>query len=103
MIRITLFNIITFTMMIATASVIWTRFHRPIENNWPLMYYAGMVVYLKAFDGSLNPTFVYIGVVVALLLRFEFLGGFILKVVRALDFVILAYFMWRGLALLLML
>lgn len=102
MIRLTPFAIITFIMMIATASVIWTRLHRPLENNWPLMFYAGIVVYSKVFDGSFSPSVVYVGVVCALLLRFEFLGGFLLKILRAVDLAILIYFIWRGLALLML-
>jgi hypothetical protein len=51
----------------------------------------------------LNPNAVYAGLICVLLLRFEFLGGFVLKMVRAIDLAILVYFMWRGLAQLMML
>lgn len=102
MIRLTPFSVITFIMMVATAGVIWIRFRKPVENNWPLFYYLAVVVYLKAFDGALEPMVVYVGMVVALLLRFEFLGGFILKVVKVADLLILGYFLWRGVSMILM-
>jgi hypothetical protein len=102
MIRITPFNVITFIMMVATAGVIWMRYRKTVENNWPLFYYLGIVVYLKAFDGSLEPLAVYVGMVAALFLRFEFLGGFILKSVKVVDLLILGYFLWRGGSMILM-
>jgi hypothetical protein len=102
MIRLTPFNVITVIMMAATAWVIWARSHKPVENNWPLFYYLGIVIYLKTFERSFDPLIVYIGLVSALFLRFEFLGGFILKTVRMMDLMILAYYIWRGLAMVMM-
>jgi hypothetical protein len=101
-IRPTAFNVLTVVMMLLTAWVIWARFTKSLESSWPLVYYLGIVIYLKAFEGALDPYWVYVGVVSGLFLRFEFMGGLFLKMVRAVELVVLGYFLWRGYGLLMM-
>jgi hypothetical protein len=99
---VTTFSFLTFILLVLTIWVGISRFTRGLEGNWPLVYYLLMVAHLKAFEGGLNPYWVYVGVVSALFLRFEFMGGVPLKVVRVLELAALAYVAWRSLALVLM-
>jgi len=66
-----------------------------MENNWPLIYYLLLVLYQKRYPDNIAPIGVYIGVVNALFLRFEFVGGIMVKILRAIEIMVLAYVLWR--------
>ena len=102
-IRFTTFNFVTMVVMGLTIWLAWARFSMRSESNWPLFYYLAVVGYFKTFDGALNPYWVYVGVVNALFLRFEFLGGLAEKIPRFVEMVFLGYVLWRGIALILLL
>jgi len=101
--RFTLFNTLTLLVMAATAAMTWIRLRVSIEKTWPLVYYLILVGYSEAFPGSLSPYAVFAGVVSGLLLRFEFMGGAVLKGVRVVEFIVFAYVFVRTVQLLLML
>lgn len=70
------------------AGTIWlaaTRFRLRLENNWPLFYYFAAVVHLNMYVGILNPYVVYVAVICALLLRFEFLNERVVALVRLVE------------------
>lgn len=98
----TVFNLITLALMGLTVWLGVSRQSTKLESNWPLFYYVSLVAYLKVFEGSLDPYMVYVGVVSALFLRFEFMGGWFLKIVRATEMFILAYVIYRCFALIMM-
>lgn len=100
--RWTLFNGITLFVMALTAAMIYIRFRFPPEKTWPLFYYLAPIGYARAFGGSLNKYWVFAGLVFGLILRFEFLGGPVPKVVRAAEIAVLAYVIVRGFQLLLL-
>ncbi len=100
-IALTTFSVITAIMVGLTVWLAFWRFNRPLESNWPLVYYLALVVYSKAFEGALDPAWVFTGVISALFLRFEFMGGAFLKFVRGLELLMLAYYSWRGCSLML--
>ena len=80
--------------MIVAGCTVWLAIARGrarLEINWPLFYYGGLVIFQKRYPETLAPIWVYIGVVNALFLRFEFVGGWVIKVLRAIDLIILAY------------
>lgn len=101
--RFTLFNSLTLLVMAASAAMIWIRLRFSIEKTWPLAYYLIVIAYSEAFPGSLSPYAVFTGVVCGLLLRFEFMGGPVLKAVRVIEFGVFGYVLVRGTQLLLML
>jgi hypothetical protein len=100
--RLTLFNAVTLSLMALTVFMVYARFRYRLDANWPLLYYAIVVAYWQAFEGALNPYWGLTGLTSALLLRFEFLGGFPLTVVRAIEILFFGYILWRGLGLLLL-
>ncbi|MCE5308814.1 MAG: hypothetical protein LLG20_14340 [Acidobacteriales bacterium] len=87
----TTFVLLTFILLVLTVWMVLGRFTRGLESNWPLVYYFMVVAYLKAFDGGLNPYLVYVAVVCGLFLRFEFMGGIILKAFRTVEMFTLVY------------
>lgn len=99
--RFTLFNNLTLALMALTIWMAVARFTMRQESNWPLVYYFLLAVYWKAFEGGLNGYWVLAGVACGLLLRFEFLGGPVLKMVRGAELAVFAYVLWRSTGLLL--
>jgi hypothetical protein len=100
--RLTLFNVCTLILICLAASLAAARLRLRPESNWPLFSYAGVVGYWKAFEGGLNTWWVFAGVACAVLLRFEFLGGAALALVRAVEYAFVGYVILRGLQLLLL-
>ena len=66
------------------------RFKSRQDWTWPLFYYLFVVVFHQAYPGKLPVWAVYVGVVAALLIRFEFLTPKVNNVVRILEFLILS-------------
>ncbi len=102
MFNLTPFNLITAVLMGLTIWLGMSRFRIKLESNWPLFYYLFLVGHLKAFEGGLDPYVVYVGVVSALLLRFEFIGGWFLKIVRVTEIFVLSYVIYRCFTLIMM-
>ena len=87
-------NVTTGVMVILTVWTVVSRFRFRPDANWPMVYYLFVVIYHQMSPGRLNPWVIYIGVVSALLLRFEFLGGALLKLLRALEVLVLLALTW---------
>lgn len=101
--RFTLFNSLTLFVMALTIGMFYARFRCRLESTWPLFYYVVVVGFWLAFGGALAAPWVIGGLACGVLLRFEFMGGFVLKGVRVLEMIFFGYVLWRCLALLLML
>ena len=100
--RFTLFNSLTLLVMALTIGMIYARFRYRLENTWLLAYYVIVAGFWLAFEGSLAAPWVVGGIACGVLLRFEFMGGFVLNSVRVLEMVFFGYVLWRCLALLLL-
>src|SRR6266496_2304913 len=100
-IPITLFNVLTLGMLAATVWVAIKRFTLPVDSNWPLAYYAILVAYCRAYAYSLDNYWVLAGLLCGLLLRFEFLGGAAVKLIRAVEIGVFVYVVGRCAVLLL--
>lgn len=83
-------NITTGVFVGLAGWTIVTRFRSRVDSNWPMIFYLLVVIYHQALPSRLNPYIVFAGVVSTLLLRFEFMGGRFLKVMRAVDVLLLA-------------
>ncbi len=100
--RFTLFNSLTLFVMALTIGMIYARFRYRLENTWLLAYYVVVVGFWLAFEGSLAAPWVIGGAACGVLLRFEFMGGFVVNSVRVLELVFFGYVLWRCTALLLL-
>jgi hypothetical protein len=78
----------------AIISTLWlmrVRFTRPIETPCALGYYVFLVLFARYNEMEFNNYWIFGGVICALFLRFEFMGGVILKVFRTGEFVVHVY------------
>jgi hypothetical protein len=64
------------------------------ENNWPLFYYAGIVIFHNSYPGVFYEPALYVAIIAGLFLRFEFLNRTLVLIVRAVELVALAYLGW---------
>ncbi len=96
--RYTPLNVTVAVLAVLTAWVLIARYRGSTESNWPLLYYFGVVFFSVTIPGILDPAWVYAGVVCALLLRFEFMGGVFLKLIHLIDYVVLAYIFYATLS-----
>ncbi|MBI4892149.1 MAG: hypothetical protein HY821_16095 [Acidobacteria bacterium] len=84
----------TFILAVAT---VWLAVMRPrmrLDNSWPLLYYLSVVLYLNGVPQVLNSYVVYVAVVCALLIRFEFMNARIVLLVRTIELLALAHIAW---------
>lgn len=79
------------------AGTVWlgvSRLRLRLDNNWPLVYYFAAVVFLNSYPLVLNPYVVYVAVICALLLRFEFMNERLIALVRIIEVVALVHIGW---------
>jgi hypothetical protein len=89
--QITLFNIVTLFLMAATLLIAVKRFSWRLDSNWPLTYYGPLLAYWRGNAYTLDNYWVLTGVLCGLLLRFEFLGGAIEKLIRLSELLVFLY------------
>ena len=65
------------------------------ENNWPLVYYLGMVFYQKTGGRFVDANMIYAGVVCAMMIRFEFMSANVVKIFRFFEAICFIYIIWR--------
>lgn len=91
------FTVCVMLLMVATCFMIFLRMRRPVEDNWPLFYWVGALLFaLNQFD-SFKINVVMVGLFTALLLRFEFMNSAFSKVFKGVEFVVFGYVLVRGL------
>jgi len=70
--------------------VMYTRLKNWLESNVPIFFYVFLIIYMRAVDGSVPLWLSLAGMCCALILRFEFMNEFFIKVVKFLEFAVLA-------------
>ncbi len=55
------------------------------ETNWPLVYYALVLLHMQLFPEGLSEKLVYTTTFIGLMIRFEFMSGWIQKVIFAAE------------------
>jgi hypothetical protein len=85
-----------------TVATMIVRGKKPPEHNWPLVYWVLItVVSLKWPEDTWDYRAILTGATAGLLLRFEFMGPALVKVVRAVEFCVWIFILYAGLALIL--
>jgi hypothetical protein len=87
-------NYSDFIPLVVIGLTIWvmrTRFTSRIDTPWPMAYYVVLVIFARSNEGVFNNYAIFAGVVCALFLRYEFMGGFVLKLFRAAEFLVHLY------------
>ncbi len=83
-------SVTTILMAALALYVIYTRLKNWLESNVPIFYYVFLVIYMRAVDGSVPLWLSLAGMCCALILRFEFMNEFFIKVVKFIEMAILA-------------
>lgn len=91
----TTFNITTLLLMVLTIGAMLMRYKIRPENSWPLLYYFALIAYTQKFDLVVNTTPVYTAFVCGLLIRFEFMSGWVLKLTMYIETIMLGYVLIR--------
>jgi hypothetical protein len=84
-------DFIPLIMIGLTVWVMRVRFTSPIEIPWPMLYYLALVIFVRSNEGEFNNLLIFIGVLCAAFLRYEFLGGIFLKIFRTGEFAVHVY------------
>lgn len=95
--RLTDFGILTMTVVAITIWIAFIRSKLPEESNWPLVYWGFMIAYLGWSEDVFNPYVIYFGLLLALILRFEFLARGPIKALNILEYLTWAYVVVAGL------
>jgi hypothetical protein len=88
------FYVTTALLVVGALFVVYLRIRNWFDTNVPLIYYGIMIVYSNALDGLLQPWVVYFGVILALLLRFEFMNLQFTRVIKGVEMLVLASIVW---------
>jgi hypothetical protein len=93
--RTTDLGVLSIIVFILTLWLILARPRMKPENNWPLIYYFGLVAYVRTWCDFIEPGAVYAAVIFAMLIRFEFLSGGFYKFFRIVETLCLSYVLLR--------
>jgi hypothetical protein len=86
----------TAILCMMTIGLMFFRYNsRSTESNWPLVYYALAVTHFQLYEGGLDSRVLFSAVLAAMLLRFEFLAGWPLKVVQLIEYALLGLIAYR--------
>src|SRR3954469_4520674 len=89
---VTMLLIVAFTIFIAGV-----RNRKSIDSNWPIIYWAAVITFTLARpEETFDFRFVLIGIGAALLLRFEFMNDFFVKLFRTVETIAFVYVILRG-------
>ena len=83
-----------FIPLIMVGLTLWimrVRFTSRIDTPWPMLYYIALVLFVRTNEGEFNNYIIFAGVIAALFMRYEFMGGFILKLFRVTEFLVHVY------------
>lgn len=76
--------------------VLWRRSKNPLDLDFPILFWIGLLALNYGFTTEFHPYALYIGLASALLIRFEFMANWITKFTRGLEFLMLAYVLYHG-------
>ncbi len=89
-----------FALAVATLWLGINRWSIKLDSNWPLIYYAMLVIFSNTFPNLLNPYVLYLAVICGLFLRFEFLNDrivFFIRIIEIVCFFHIGYVLFRTL------
>ncbi|MGH9631869.1 MAG: hypothetical protein ACRD7E_26485 [Bryobacteraceae bacterium] len=95
--RATNFTVTVLLLMAVTAFMVVVRYQKPLENNWPLVYWISLVFFtLFRREETFDVNIILVGLVSGLLLRFEFMNNFLIGMTRFVELMIWGYVLYRG-------
>ncbi|WP_031495538.1 hypothetical protein [Bryobacter aggregatus] len=86
----------TCILLAMTLGVVYFRYaSRTHEGNWPMVYYGLVLLHLQLYPDGMDANVVYTAFICALLLRFEFMSGWILKLIQVMEYACLLFMAYR--------
>ena len=95
--RLTDFGILTMALVVVTIWMAGVRSKLPNESNWPLVYWGLMIAYLRWSEDIMNPYVIYVGLLIALFIRFEFMAQGFIRVLYVVEWLCWGYVIVAGL------
>lgn len=92
--RATPLSISTLLLIALDVWVIYMLTRRKSDSNLPLIFYLFLFVYTRVIPDSMNSYLFFAGVVLALILRFEFMNRFFTKMVLLAEMCALLLIGW---------
>jgi hypothetical protein len=84
-------------LMALTLFIAGVRMRKPFETNWVLFYWVLItVVSFRYPDDTFDPRIVMVGLAAGLLLRFEFLGRAMARVLMFIEAAVWAFILYTG-------
>ncbi|MBI1897672.1 MAG: hypothetical protein HYZ57_00930 [Acidobacteria bacterium] len=97
MFRATNFTVTLLLLLAFTIFMAGFRQRKPLENNWPLLYWLLVVFFtLVRPEETFNFSIILVGLACGMLLRFEFMNDFFVKTVKVVEMLVWLYILWRG-------
>src|SRR5882672_8523364 len=91
------FSVTVLLLMALTLFMVGVRNKRPLDNSWPLIYWITVFLFtLVREEETFDLNVVLVGVGAGMLLRFEFMNAFFVKLVKGIELVVWAYILFRG-------
>ena len=94
-IRLTDSGVLAIIMMVITTWIAAARWKLPSESNWPLLFFIGLVIYQKMYPEVVDSYPIFIGIVCAGMIRFEFMNSRFVNVIRWVELLMFLYVIWR--------
>jgi hypothetical protein len=95
--RATNFSVTVLLLIATTVFMIGVRNRKPLDNNWPLMYWIVMFLFtLVREEDTFNINIVLAGLAAGMLLRFEFMNPFFVRLVKLVELAVWGYIIYRG-------
>lgn len=88
--QITVYTFTTSLLMIFALFVLYTRSKNWLESNVPILFYLIMIAWVKSYADRIPALPLYIGLGLALMLRFEFMGKNIVRICKLAEVCVIA-------------
>jgi hypothetical protein len=80
----------TLILMAMTFGIIYFRYATTVQaSNWPLVYYAFTVLHIQLYPEGINQNVLFAAILAAMLIRFEFMAGWFLKLIETVEYICL--------------
>lgn len=91
------FSVTTVLVMACAAFVAYIRMKNWLDSNVPIFFYVGLLAYARYFGDNKIPMWLILtGFGLTLLLRFEFMSLFFVRVTKVFEYVALAAIIYFG-------
>jgi hypothetical protein len=93
--QITVYTFTTSLLMVFAVFVLYTRTKNWLESNVPLLFYIIMIAWVKAYADRVPILPLYIGLGLALMLRFEFMGKALVRLFKLAEICVIAAVLYK--------